>query len=54
MVPEKEEILLIRAAIRAIGRALRHVFDSEHKEVPEHLRQLAAKLEAEKDIKREE
>jgi hypothetical protein len=30
------------------------VFDNEHKNMPERLRQLAAKLEAEMDIKREE
>jgi hypothetical protein len=53
MVVQKEEILLRRAATRAIGRALRHVFDNEHN-MPERLRRLAAKLETEMDIKREE
>jgi len=42
---EIEQQLLRRAITREIGRALRHVFEIEHKAVPDNIRQLLEKLE---------
>jgi hypothetical protein len=41
----KKEDLLWRAAIMAIGRALRHKYENEQEEMPEHMRELVTQLE---------
>jgi hypothetical protein len=46
MAEEDERLILRRKALGAIGRALRNEFESEHKEVPERLRELIDELEA--------
>jgi hypothetical protein len=42
---DTEKQLLERAITREIGRALRHMFQVEHKAVPANIRQLLEKLE---------
>jgi hypothetical protein len=41
----KEQVMVRRAAVMALGRALRHEFESRQEEMPEHMRQLVAELE---------
>jgi hypothetical protein len=46
MVPKTtEQAALWRAAVQAIGRALRHEFESEQREMPEHMRELLDHLD---------
>ena len=42
----KEQQLLWEAAVRAIGRALKHDFGCEQQNVPGRMRELLAELEA--------
>jgi hypothetical protein len=42
---ETEQELLRRAITREIGRALRHMFEIEHKVLPDSIRQLLEQLE---------
>jgi hypothetical protein len=42
----KEQVMLWRAAIMALGRALRHEYESKQEEMPEHMRRLLTQLEA--------
>jgi hypothetical protein len=41
----KEQVMLWRAAVMALGRALRHEFESRQEEMPEHIRRLVTELE---------
>jgi hypothetical protein len=41
----KEQVLVRRAAVMALGRALRHEFESRQEEMPEHMRRLVTELE---------
>jgi hypothetical protein len=41
---KKEQVMLRRAAVKALGRALRHHYESKD-EMPEHMRQLVTQLE---------
>ena len=41
----KEQAMLWRAAVMALGRALRHEFESRQEEMPEQMRRLVAELE---------
>ena len=41
----KEQVMVWRAAIMALGRALRHEFESRQEEMPEQMRRLVAELE---------
>ena len=41
----KEQVMLWRAAVMALGRALRHEFESRQEEMPEQMRRLVAELE---------
>jgi hypothetical protein len=41
---KKEQVMLCRAAVKALGRALRHEYESDN-ELPEHMRQLVTQLE---------
>jgi hypothetical protein len=50
----KEQVMLWRAAVMALGRALRHEYESKEKEMPEHMRQLVAELETVGEAKKEE
>jgi hypothetical protein len=40
-----EQVMLWRAAVMALGRALRHEYESKQEEIPEHMRQLVTQLE---------
>jgi hypothetical protein len=42
---KKEQAMLWRAAVMALGRALRHEYESQQEEMPEHMRQLVIQLE---------
>jgi hypothetical protein len=42
----KEQVILWRAAVMALGRALRHEYEGKQEEVPEHIRRLLTQLEA--------
>jgi len=44
-----QQAMLWRAAVLAIGRALRHEFETEQKELPEHMRQLLDQLERQQE-----
>jgi hypothetical protein len=41
----KEQVMVRRAAVMALGRALRHEFESRQEEMPEHMRRLVTELE---------
>jgi hypothetical protein len=41
----KEQVMLWRAAIMALGRALRHEYESKPEDMPEHMHQLVTQLE---------
>ena len=41
----EEQVMLWRAAVMALGRALRHEYDSKEEEMPEHIRRLITQLE---------
>jgi hypothetical protein len=47
----KEQVMLRRAAVRALGRALRHEFESRQEEMPEHMRRLVTQLETAREPK---
>ena len=49
----KEQQLLWEAAVRAIGRALKHELECEPQNVPERMRELIAELEAKGKPERE-
>jgi hypothetical protein len=40
-----EQVVLWRAAVMALGRALRHEYESKQEEIPEHMRRLVTRLE---------
>jgi hypothetical protein len=42
---KKEQEMLWRAAIMAVGRALRHEYENKREEMPEHMRELVTQLE---------
>jgi hypothetical protein len=42
---KEEQLMLWRAAVMALGRALRHDYETKHEEVPEHMRRLVTQLE---------
>jgi hypothetical protein len=42
---KEEQVVLWRAAVVAIGRALRHEYENKQDEMPEHMRQLVSRLE---------
>jgi hypothetical protein len=42
----KEQVMLWRAAVMALGRALRHEYETKQEEIPEHIRRLVTQLEA--------
>jgi hypothetical protein len=42
---KEEQVVLWRAAIVAIGRALRHEYENKQEEMPEHMRELITQLE---------
>jgi hypothetical protein len=44
----KEQAMLWSAALKAIGRALRHEFERQQQEMPDRIRQLLAQLEKHK------
>jgi hypothetical protein len=50
----KEQVMLWRAAIMALGRALRHEYESQPEEMPEHMHRLLTQLEAVGQFKGEE
>jgi len=41
----KEQFVLWQAALTAIGRALRHEFDCDQQQVPNHIRQVLAQFD---------
>jgi hypothetical protein len=41
----KEQVMLWRATVMALGRALRHEYESKQEEIPEHMRRLVNQLE---------
>ena len=49
----KEQVMVWRAAVMALGRALRHEFESRQEEMPEQMRRLVAELETVGDPKSE-
>jgi hypothetical protein len=50
----KEQQLLWEAAVRAIGRALKHDFECEQQNVPARMRELLAELEPKDKPKRQD
>ena len=46
MTTDREQQLLWEAAVKAIGRALKHELQCERQNVPERMRELLAELEA--------
>jgi hypothetical protein len=50
----KEQRLLWEAALRAIGRALKHEFENERQEVPDRISRLLVELEAKGKTTRED
>ena len=42
---KEEQVLLWRAAVMALGRALRHEYENKQEEMPEHMRELVTQLE---------
>ena len=42
---KKEQEMLWRAAVMAVGRALRHEYENKPEEMPEHMRELVTQLE---------
>jgi len=46
-----EQAILWRKAVQAIGRALRHEFECEQKELPEHMRELLDQLDAKREFR---
>jgi hypothetical protein len=42
---KEEQVMLWRAAVIALGRALRHEYENKQEEMPEHMRQLVTQLE---------
>ena len=42
---KEEQVMLWRAAVMALGRALRHEYENKQEEMPEHMRQLVTQLE---------
>ena len=51
---KKEQQLLWEAAVKAIGRALKHELGGEQQNVPERMRELIAELAAKKKPERED
>jgi hypothetical protein len=43
-----EQAMLWRAAVQAIGRAIRHGFECEQRELPKHMRELLDQLDEKK------
>jgi len=50
----KEQLMLRRAAARAIGHALRQEYEPEQQQTSDHLRQLLSKLESKSKHNKEE
>jgi hypothetical protein len=50
---KEEQVMLWRAAVMALGRALRHEYENKQEEMPEHMRQLVTELEAAGKTKKE-
>lgn len=50
----KEQLMLKRAAARAIGRALREEYEPQQQQTSDHLRQLLSKLESKGKHNKEE
>jgi hypothetical protein len=46
MNSDDERQILRRAALAGIGRALRRLYEAEHSEAPENIRQLTSQIEA--------
>jgi hypothetical protein len=42
---KEEQEMLWRAAIMAVGRALRHEYENKQEEMPEHMREFVTQLE---------
>jgi hypothetical protein len=42
---KKEQVMLWRAAVMALGRALRHEYQNKQEAMPEHMRELVTQLE---------
>jgi hypothetical protein len=40
----KEKVMLWRAPVMALGRTLRHEYESKQEEIPEHMRRLVNQL----------
>ena len=45
MAATTQQAMLWRTAVQAIGRAIRHEFEIEKKELPEHMRELLDQLD---------
>jgi hypothetical protein len=50
----KEQLMLWRAAVRAIGRALRQEYEPKQEQTSDHLRQLLSKLDSKRKHNKEE
>jgi hypothetical protein len=50
----KEQLMLWRAAVRAIGRALRQEYEPKQAQTSDHLRQLLSKLDSKRKHNKEE
>jgi hypothetical protein len=42
---KQEQVMLWRAAVIVLGRALRHEYETKHEQMPEHMRRLVTQLE---------
>jgi hypothetical protein len=51
---KEEQVMLWRAAVMALGRALRQEYEQKQEEMPEHMRQLVTQLETAGKPKNEE
>jgi hypothetical protein len=51
---DKEQVMLWRAAVMALGRALRHEYENKQEEMPERMRQLVIQLETTAEAKNDE